>query len=284
MATYRAEWTARVKGRLNAADGFPGIVEDELAAGGACANWNMKANPQGTAERFLEAAISIAIGEWQHPYRQLFLGWANESAEKALNDPRFSIESSDSRKGWKIKGVYPGNHGATLAAAALARAMSDDAVPDGDMLVQAAHEILQTALESKGPDWDDHIEQGRYVRAIQLLLIAGETAEARALFKTRRGLKRVQLLYRWLEGVVEGIPDAAPSHAATEVQSAHFSERFDLIRDPSYAPAPLTDNMGGHIGQNLMLLRLELALIKYRFVLGQPYAGQWRDIVGLIAE
>lgn len=236
------------------------------------------------AEVDLDGAINIAIADWSSPYLKLFLDWANEGAVRALHDPRFSIESSDSRKGWKIKGVFPGNHGATLAAAALARAMSDDAAPDHDMLVQAAREILQTVLESKGADWDNQIEQGRYVRAIQLLLIAGEPAEAKTLFKTRRNLKHVQLLYRWLEGVASSIPEGAQLHIATEAEQAHFAERFDLIRDPKYTPAPLTENMGGHIGQNLMLLRLELALIKQRYVLGQPYAGCWRDIVDLIAE
>lgn len=54
-----------------------------------------------------------------------------------------------------------------------------------------------------------------------------------------------------------------------------------MLRDPAYKLPSGRDETGVHLGQSLMPVRLELALIKQRYVLGLPYRGQWQHIIGL---
>lgn len=282
---FRPAWRQAVSERLEATDGYGASVVRVHEQGGIFANWSLLGSPQSPAIRHLDYAVKIACGAWNHPYQHLFLDWANQTAERALADPRFEVtESTRIVRGWKVEGVYPGNHGETLAAAVIARAMQDDEPLNWDLCVQAAREIAQTALESKGADWDDWTTQGSYLRAVQLLVIAGETDEAKALFKIKRSFKHVSIYFEWLKAFVMEIPEDAPMHVASRSLAQHFDERFDIYRDPQYRPAPSDDTMGGHLGQNLMLLRLELALIKQRYVLGKTSRGHWEQIVGLISR
>lgn len=280
---YRLDWQRAVGDRLNIAEGYSGIVSYVEQKGGVFAGWEMLAMPASESGRYIDYAVKVACGSWGHAYQGLFLEWAIAIADRALTDPRFEIESENSRKGWRNKGIFPGNHGATLAAAALARAMRDNAPPSEENCAQAAREIAQTALESKGADWDDWNTQGSYLRAVQLLLIAGEPDEAKALFKIKRNLKHVKVHFEWLKTFVMAIPNSAEMYVADSALAQHFDEQFDVVRNPAYIPAPRDDTVGGHLGQNLMLLRVELALIRQRYVLGQTCRANWQDIIGLIS-
>lgn len=276
------DWTEQVTQRLDIADGYPGIISYVEQGGGIFANWEKRTMPASLSGEYMDYALKIACGAWSHPYQHLFLDWANQTVDRTLLDPRFDIEASNPRNGWRTPGVYPGNHGATLAVAAMAHAMRDDEAPDHDMLVQAAEEITQTSIESKGSDWDE-FAQGGYLRAIQLLLIAGEVDQAKAMFKIRRGFKYVKHLAEWLKTFTLALPDHATTHVADENLAAHFDQQFDMLRDPAYKLPSGSDETGVHLGQSLMPIRLELALIKQRYVLGLPYRGQWQHIVGLIS-
>lgn len=281
--SYRNEWCKRVVDRLDIDDGYKGSVAYVESEGGVFANWDLLSMPESAALNYLEYAVKIACGAPNHPYQHLFLEWANQVSDRTLADPRFEVEARNSRNGWRIPGVYPGNHGETLAVAALARAMRDDEAPDHDDLVQSANEVSQTALEFQGSEWNHFITQGKYLRAIQLLLIAGELEQAKALFKTRRNFKYVKNLAEWLKSFMLALPNQAATHVADTQLAEHFDQLFDLIRDPSYDTPKPSDASGAQLGQNLMLIRLELALIKQRYVLGLPFRGQWQQIIGLIS-
>lgn len=280
--SYRSEWYKKVADRLDIDDGYKGSVAYVEGKGGVFANWELLSMPESAGLSYLDSAAKIACGAWGHPYQHLFLGWANLVSDRALADPRFEIEATNSRDSWRTPGVYPGNHGETLAVAAIARAMRDDDAPDHDMLVQAAEEITQTSIESKGSEWDE-FAQGGYLRAIQLLLIAGEVNQAKAMFKIRRGFKYVKNLAEWLKTFTLALPDHAATHVADENLTAHFDQQFDMLRDPAYKLPSGRDETGVQLGQSLMPIRLELALIKQRYVLGLPYRGQWQHIIGLIS-
>jgi hypothetical protein len=230
--------------------------------------------------RNLESAVEIALGEYHHPYVHKFLGWAIEGLEKALIDPRFETDDPALR-GWKTEGVFPGNHGQVLVALALARAMRDNAEPDSHMLVQGAREIAETELMETGSYWSQ--AQSGYMRAINLLLIAGEVDEAKAMFKTRRKFAYSQQHFDWLKTWVMAIPDQAPHVLADSQMHQFFQGKFDMYRNPVYR-APSNDAHGGNLEGSITMLRLELGLLKQRYVLGLPMAGQWENIIGHISE
>jgi hypothetical protein len=284
MQSFHQKWQGVVAEQLESPRGFPGVLAYVKERGGRFANWHMMTMPASSVENDLDSAALIACGSWGHPYQHLFLSWANEAADRALADPRFNIEAQNSRNGWRNAGIYPGNHGLTLASTALVRAMRDDAAPDSTMLTQAADEIVQTYDRDTPASMWNETAQGPYLRAVQLLVVAGEVGKAKLLLKTRRTFRRTSDHHDWLRAFILSIPDGLTEHTADDVCAAQFQGRFDLLRDPSFRPPSGSDKAGGQLGQSLMTLRLELALIKWRYVLGQPILGHWRNIIGLIAE
>ncbi|MDP9929115.1 hypothetical protein [Variovorax paradoxus] len=276
---FQNEWRANIEARIAREGGLKKVVEKKDKDGFyAYGDWSKLARP-GSLDQDLETAVEVAIGEYGHPYVCKFLGWAIEGLEKALVDPRFESDD-DSMRGWKIDGIFPGNHGQVLVALALARAMRDDAEPDSPMLVQGAREIAQTELES-GSYWTQG--QSAYMRAINLLLIAGEVAEAKMMFKTRKKFIYTQQHFDWLKTFVMAIPDQPPHVLTDPAMHQHFQGKFDMYRNPAYV-APSKDDHGGNLTGSITMLRLELALLKQRYVLGLPSAGRWEHIVSHISE
>lgn len=251
--------------------------------------------PASAVEADLDLAIGIACTCPSHPYVQTFLSWANEAADRALTDIRFTYDPDEERakgnpdplvnRGWKVPGIFPGNHGSTLAAACFARAMRDNSALDDASLLLAADEIALSALDTTSQEWRES-PQSDYLRCIRLTLIAGRVDKAQAFFKNcRRKFKFTQEHYTWLQNLCKGI-EAAQSGAggildATAVEA--FQDFFDQVRNPAIRSVGEEKN-GNAVCTDISLLRLELALIKQRYVLQRPYAGNWSDILGLISE
>ncbi|MET3443164.1 hypothetical protein ABIC94_003953 [Variovorax paradoxus] len=277
---FKDAWLAQLKTDLSSDGGWSKIVENRELNGFYCSDdWSKLARP-GSLARDLENAVEVAVGEYGHPYVRKFLGWAIEGLEKALVDPRFESDDN-SMRGWKIDGIFPGNHGQVLVALALARAMRDDAEPDSAMLAQGAREIAQTEMQESGSYWSQ--AQSGYMRAINLLLIAGEVAEAKAMFKTRKKFAYTQQHFDWLKTFATAIPDQPPHVLTDPAMHQHLQGKFDMYRNPAYV-APSKDDHGGNLTGSITMLRLEIALLKQKFILGQPIGGRWGGVIAHISE
>ena len=278
---FKDAWRTKVKADIagQSYGGWGKVVEKRELVGFYCNDdWPRLASPEGL-DLDLKIAVDIALGDFQHPYVRKFLGWAIEGLEKALSDPRFETDDLALR-GWKKEGVFPGNHGQVLVALALARAMRDDAGPDSAMLAQGAREIAQTELEA-GSYWSQG--QSGYMRAINLLLIAGEVAKAKAMFKTRKKFAYTQQHFDWLKTFVMAIPDQSPHVLTDPAMHQHFQGKFDMYRNPAYV-APSKDDHGGNLTGSTTMLRLELGLLKQKYILGQPIGGRWGGVIAHISE
>jgi hypothetical protein len=278
---FKNAWRGHVQTEIEG-KGYGGlnkVVRDKESQGFyGDGDWSRLARPQGLSED-LRTAVEIACGDFSHPYVRKFLDWAIEGLEKALSDSRF--ESDDElQRGWKIAGIYPGNHGQVLSATALAQAMRSNTEIDASLLVQGAREIAETELEA-GSYWSQ--AQSGYMRAINLFLIAGEVAEAKTMFKTRKKFAHTQQHFDWLKTFVMAIPDQSPNVLTDPAMHQHFQGKFDMYRNPAYVPLSKDEN-GGNWNGDVSLLRLELALIKHRYLLGRPLHGEWETIIQHISE
>lgn len=275
--------------------GFPGVMAGISKRGGAFADWNLLTLPDSPCRRYLDNTIEIACTYPTHPYAQTFLSWANEAADRALSDIRFTYDPDEERakgnpdplvnRGWKVPGVFPGNHGNTVVAACFARALRDNSALDDASLLLAADEIAQSALDTTSQEWRES-PQSDYLRCIRLALIAGRVDKAQVFFKNcRRKFKFTQEHYTWLQHLCKGI-EASQSGTGGVLDAAvaqAFQNFFDQVRNPAIRSVGEAKN-GNAVCTNISLLRLELAIIKQRYVLRMPLAGHWKDVLGLISE
>lgn len=274
--------------------GYPGVIEWVQEKGGRFATWHLLAMPASAVETDLDNAINIACVYPNHDYVKTFLAWANEAGDRALSDIRFTYDPDEERlkgnpdplakRGWMIPGIFPGNHGSTLAATCFARAMRDNSALDEASLLVAAEEIAQSALNTTSSEWASYTQtQSDYLRSIRLALIAGRVDKALALFKNnRRKFKATQVHHTWLFELCRAI-EAANGAALQPAAMEAFQGFFDQVRDPQVRSVG-SDKDGTTVNTNISLLRLELALIKQRHVLLLPFEGQWTEVLGLISE
>lgn len=284
MSSYKAKWTAQVKERLEAKDGYPGIMKWVAEKGGRFSTWHKVGMPASQPEEDLDSVVYIGCIFPAHPYAVQFLSWANEGADRALSDPRFAIDPEVTRGvvGWKVEGVYPGNHGATLAAARLARALQGNSELDAASLLLACDEIAESALAGGSKMWD-YIAQSEYLRCIRLSLVAGDVEKAQFFLKNiRRKFKHTFEHQAWLQALVNAISESG-GKAPNEAAAQHFQQFFDKVREPDYK-LPSNQPGGINLFANLSLLRLELAIIQQRYLMAQPLAGNWSQVLALISQ
>lgn len=302
QVSYRNAWQASIdealsnkKNQWGMIAGYPGVMRRVESEGGRFTTWHLSTMPALGVEIDLDSAIDISCIYPTHEYAQIFLSWANEAADRALSDIRFTYDPDEERakgnpdplvnRGWKVPGIFPGNHGSTLAAACFARAMRDNSALDDDSLLIAAEEIAESALDTTSSEWTE-MPQSDYLRCIRLALIAGRVDKAQAFFKNcRRKFKYTHEHYLWLHGLCKGV-EVAQSSAEGRLEAAvvqMFQNFFDQVRNPAIRSVG-TAKEGNAVCTNISLLRLELALIKQRYVLQRTYEGNWKAILGLISE
>lgn len=296
---FNAAWRSLVSEKLEIKKhergglaGYPGVMEWIDGKGGRFVDWNLSTMPALNVEMDLDNAITISVVYPTHEYAKTFLSWANESADRALTDIRFTYDPDEERakgnpdplakRGWKIPGIFPGNHGSTLAAACFARAMRDNSALDEASLLQAASEIAESALDTTSSEWTE-IPQSDYLRCVRLALIAGRIDQAQAFFKNcRRKFKYTQAHYIWLQDLCKAVGAAQGGRLAEDAVLA-FQTFFDQVRNPQVRSIGNAKE-GNVVCTNISLLRLELALIKQRYVLQAPVAGNWNAVLALISQ
>lgn len=299
MISHRSSWIASIdesmvikKNQWGMLAGYPGVMKWVNEKGGRFATWHLLAMPAGAVEDDLGNAITISCIYPTHEYAKTFLSWANEAADRALSDIRFTYDPDEERakgnldplvnRGWKVPGIFPGNHGSTLAAACFARAMRDNCALDDSSLLLAADEIAQSALDTTSQEWSE-IPQSDYLRCVRLALIAGRVDRAQTFFKNcRRKFKFTQEHYLWLQSLCKAIESADGADLEEPAVEA-FQGFFDQVRNPEVRSVGEA-KQGNAVCTNISLLRLELALIKQRYVLKKPLAANWVSVLGLISE
>lgn len=297
--SYKSVWRASIdelmlskKNQWGMVEGYAGIFDLYEKNGGKFVNWNLLKLPASAVESDLDHYITISCIYPTHEYAKTFLSWANEAADRALSDIRFTYDPDEERakgnpdplvnRGWKVPGIFPGNHGSTLAAACFARALRDNSVLDDASLLLATDEIAQSALDTTAQEWSE-TPQSDYLRCIRLALIAGRVDKAQAFFKNcRRKFKFTQEHYTWLQNLCKGI-EAAEGGGLDAAAAEAFQNFFDQVRNPAIRSVGEAKN-GSAVCTDVSLLRLELAIIKQRYILRMPLAGHWKEVLGLISE
>ena len=146
------------------------------------------------------------------------------------------------------------------------------------MYTQAASEKTQYALTCG--HWD-YVEQFAYLAYAHFYLMLGRIDLARAQFKTRKKFKQVQHHYDWLIAFINAIPEQGVITDLSVIEA--FQAYFDEIRAPDYQLSNDYKN-GLAVSYTRPQLRLQFAILKQRYILGKPIAGNWEEIIGYISE
>jgi hypothetical protein len=251
-----------------------GYAEDVAATelkGEPASDWNRLALPIGPCEFNFTNAVSIAFGDSTNKYCKKYLMWAVELANRALDDPRFSVASENSSKGWMNSPMFPGNLGEVRAVKVLANAMLTANGLDVVELMISADEIAQSALLYKGNHWDEII-QARYLYAVRLMIIAGDWLEASRLLKVKRKFSQLPQLFEILNAIVEsGLRRGVEDEDNEDI--ARFDAYFETIRSPKALKKARVDS-----GGNRHLYIFEMALIRQRLLRIGPIFPDWDEV------
>lgn len=298
--SFRNSWKSHVdeklefkRNKFGMISGYPGIFHQIEENGGRFSSWNLLYMPEGAVEIDLDLFVAISCVYPEHQYAKQFLSWTNEAADRALSDIRFTLDPEGERekgnsdplakRGWKIEGVFPGNHGKVVAAACLARALRDNSELDKASLLLAADEIAESALYGGEKMWD-YVAQGEYLRCVRLCLVAGDVQRAQYfLKKTKRKFKDSFVHQHWLQSLCDAIEVAGGDPLENETVAC-FQNFFDEVRNPEVGILKGQDADGKAIYANISILRLELAIIKNIYILRLPAEKNWDHIVSLISE
>ncbi len=243
-------------------------------AGGPFATWERLASPEGPCQRYLESALYVGFADPQHELSKKFLGWAVETASRALGDPRFAIESENRSKGWKNKPTFPGNQGQVKAVWAIASAMQQETALDLSVLREAADQIAESALANKGKDWAEQLVQGRYLLAVRLRIICGELAQARKALDIKRKFDTVMGQHQVLLSLLDALLTAGEAKELKNREGAQrFENYFDSIRVPAGKSIINSDS-----GSWVHGYRIEMALIRERALHGSAAFPNWNRV------
>ncbi|WP_143742209.1 hypothetical protein [Roseateles chitinivorans] len=249
-------------------------------AGGPFATWERLASPEGPCQRYLESALYIGFADFEHELSKRFLGWAVETALRALGDPRFAVESENRSKGWKNKPAFPGNQGEVKAVWAIASAMQQGTPLDLSLLREAADQITESALANKGKDWAEQPVQGRYLLAVRLRMICGDWAHARKALDIKRKFDAVMGQHQVLSHLLDALLTIGASEDLRSRESVHrFENYFDLIRVPEGKPIINSDS-----GSWVHGYRIEMALIRERVLYESAAFPNWNRVFASVGQ
>ena len=99
----------------------------------------------------------------------------------------------------------------------------------------------------------------------------------------RLKFKHTYVHQQWLKALCNAMDTAGKSHMA-DVAVKQFQTFFDEVRNPELRGMPGGSKDGTNLFGNINLLRLELAALKQLYILRQPLAGNWRQVLASISE
>jgi hypothetical protein len=272
MSRIAQAWAAICARELDPIQGYPAVIErlrhttyeDEV---------RQSRMPGLSTEDGLHHALQLAFAgdethEWVERFRAdtIAIGPLFLAHPTRWEDERWWAESVD----WHRFRIYQ--------ALALAEAWRDDREVDLSVTHQALVHATACSRQSRGYTWDGSA-QSIYLRMVQLLLMSGDLAGARELILVKRSFKAVGVWYEWLRPFVLAID--LDSQRIPAIESARIEateERFNRIRDPELKPERKQRELEfGH--GNLNILRLQVAILRHKFVQGLPLAGNWAKVI-----
>jgi hypothetical protein len=270
-------WQELIQPKLQPSGSFEEVIEFVVKRGGPTGQWDLITMPEGPCLNHFDNALRVACGDWNHPFKLTFLDWSVESAQKALDDPRFDVTAENSRRGWKNSGVYPGNKAMVLSTLCLAKAMRTGHAPDRAQLHQAAEWLVKSHAKSSRNAWSSPMVQGAMLKAVRLFMLAGDMDAAKQTLQLR-DFTLVNDLARALANALD-ICARSSSSGQSHPQSADlFEATFAHVCAPDFAPPKSDDKSSTHVGHNIMVTRLELGMIKYSLLLKQSLEGNWQRV------
>lgn len=272
-------WNAEVLSNISRDGGVASSSKNTEEAGGPLATWERLASPEGPCQRYFENALFIAFADPDHPLARKFLDWALETSQRALDDPRFDVESENRSKGWRNIPNFPGNQGQVRAILALSSAMRSRAVLDLDQLRLAADQIEQSALAKKGKDWAEQFIQGRYLFSVRLRMICGDWVAARKALNIKRKFDAVSGQHQVLLELVDAIlatKDLGELPAQRGFQ--RFEEYFAAVRGPEGDLRIKEDSGWVDCGY-----RFELSMVRHRIFSASSSFPDWSDVFRAIS-
>ena len=269
----RESWRARLAHDLNDPQGWTPVVS-RREAGSLFAHWLRVKDPGLAIGGELQCALTIALGDFDHPYVAKFLGYAKQVSDRANAELERWSEEGD----WGNRKYTRANF---LRHKAYADAWIENRTPDVALLSECAALMHYSALkEYKGSGLWSEPTQSEVLAAVQSALVAEDFETARALLKIKKTFKYTQRMYDWTQHVV-ALVVAEPRD--TLALNAALREVFDRVRAPDWKFAKWTPAETEFVFiESLPILRIQLALLIFKYVrCRQP---TWREVIGLIAE
>ena len=255
-------WRVSATRDLDPREGLPAVLRMDVLDG-----WNdLKQPPDGRVQDQLMFALAIAPFRFDHPHVTECLQRCLRTADAAAHDGRWSTMWSTSRS--LAEGVV-------LASRAIAAAWLQGGTIDLAALSRAGQSIVHGA-SAELPVWSE-LAQSQHLHAVQLALIASDVSSAGILLRSSKSFTRVQSYFQWHVELLHRIELARDPTGLR----AHMDEYFDRLRDPGFR-ARRNDASGNNLLDNIALVRLRLALIRWIYIERQPIAGNWRNIIAQI--
>jgi hypothetical protein len=225
--------------------------------------------PDSTGKDPLLDAVKIGAVDPDHPYIRDFLDWSIWMSETML---------ADTERWETVWNVLPdAAHSLLTGVLALARAMRDDAEPDAALLATSRQDALAAYadMEDLELDWCGGA-QSDYLLSIQFALIEGDLPAATGMIACERPYPWTQHWHDWLAGLIADL-HAGSGRLTDPTAIERFDGVFDLFRNPRFKGALGDDD--DKIYPSRDLLRLHLALLRWKYVDAKPFAGNWRQIL-----
>jgi hypothetical protein len=227
--------------------------------------------PGITAENAFSYAIDIGCVEPEHPYVRDFLAWTIQMSEAMLGDtPRWVTQ-------WTV--LMHAKRRLVRAVLALAHGMRDNAEPDAALLKATRDDAMTAFDEATGENWDEGA-QSDYLGSIQLCLMEGEVTIAAQMLRCNRRFAPTQEWYDWLAGLVANIAASGNGRLTDAAAIQAFDGLFDLVREPRYKSRR---GKGQYMVISRSFLRLQLAILRHKYIEDGPVAGCWGQILQSIA-
>jgi len=275
MVSHREKWRSALARRLGP-EALGDVIKMHDASGPYCGNWRRLSDPGGAAEYELATSIEIRCGDPSHPYAKTFLEYAIAIARRAYSEQERWSLSGD----WGDPNGTPGiKRGILLTAKAYAEALETNRAPDRQELLEAARGML--ADGSDLPHWDEYALT-YYLVGVVLQVIAGELSEAKKAMLLRRRFRYNRPFRDWLKLLVDELSADNSERVIQPPVIAHFDRTFDVVRNPDWV-THLEDPVTGYMACQRTMLRLNLSLIRWRYIVGKPIAGHWDEVVDQIA-
>ena len=205
-----------------------------------------------------------------------FLKTASLVVRRAENDAPRWLPDSD----WGNPEAWPGIlRGKFLRAKALIEAWSENTEIDYATLAEAAQHMLLDCGSVRGTSLWDASMQSKQLSAVELLLVVGDLESAKAALGKRKSYRASRSYFDWLSQLIENLSDH-DTHRSMEELTAHFDSFFDLVRDPDWSSR--ARSLGFDIMESAGILRLQLAIIKHRILIGKDLRNRWGEAIELI--